>query len=197
MQTPLPRPIALTYENYFSFPDDGNRHEILEGEHHVTPTPSSGHQGVAARLLYLFHLQVRGGFAFTAPLGVVLSTISIVEPDICYLGEEKLSLVSRRGIEGAPDIVVEILSPSTSRVDETTKRQIYAKYGVGEYWLVDEKRGTVSVCTRSEAGFAPADDRLLAGSDRLSSPLAPGLDVAVEELFALPWLRTPKTPRHD
>lgn len=185
-----PHATVLTYEDYLGFPNDGNRHEILEGEHHVTPPPSLDHQGVAARLLHLFHLQVRGGFAFTAPVGVLLSPISVVEPDICYVGEERMSLLKQRGIEGAPDIVAEILSPSTARVDQTTKRQVYAKYGVGEYWLVDTVRCTVRVCTRSEAGFAPAADRLLAGADRLISPLAPGLDVAVAELFALPWKRS-------
>lgn len=184
-----PHPAALTYEDYLELPNDGKRHEILEGEHHVTPVPSSIHQGVVTRLIFFFHLQVRGGFVYTSPIDVLLSRFSIVEPDICFVGEERLSLVSERGIEGAPDIVVEILSPSTARVDETTKRQIYAKYGVGEYWLVDTVRGTVRVCTRSEAGFVPAADRLLAGTDRLASPLAPGLDVAVAELFAVPGMR--------
>jgi|HubBroStandDraft_3_1064219.scaffolds.fasta_scaffold87606_3 Uma2 family endonuclease len=183
MPTPRPLPIALTYEDYLGFPDDGNRHEILAGEHTMTPAPSPDHQFVVAGFLYFFRLQAREGVAYPAPIDVLLAPTTIVLPDVCYLGEDKLSRVTRRGIEGAPDIVVEILSPSTSLSDEVTKRHLYAKFGIGEYWIVDLDRGAVRVCTWSEAGFRPGSDRLLAGADRLASRLAPGLDVPVAELF--------------
>ena len=183
MPTPHPLPIALTYEDYLGFPDDGNRHEILEGEHTMTPAPSPDHQFVVASFLYFFRLQVREGVAYSAPIDVLLSPKTIVQPDVCYLGQDKLSRVTRRGIEGAPDIMVEILSPSTSQLDEVTKRHLYAKYGVGEYWIIDLERVAVRVCTWNEAGFRPEADRLLTGADRLTSPLAPGLDVPVVELF--------------
>jgi Uma2 family endonuclease len=189
MQKPHPPPPPFTYEDYVGLPDDGNRHEILEGEHNVTPAPSPSHQVVVVRLLHYFQLQVSSGFVYTAPIDVLLTPSTVVQPDVCYLGEEKLSLVTRRGIEGAPDIVVEVLSPSSARVDEGAKRRIYAKYGVGEYWLVDTERGAVRVFAWSEAGSVWAAERLLTARDRLTSPLAPGLDVAVAELFAPPSLR--------
>jgi Uma2 family endonuclease len=183
MARPHPLPIALTYEDYLGFPNDGNRHEILEGEHAMTPAPSPDHQFVVGRFLYFFGLQARGGVAYGAPIDVLLGPTTIVQPDVCYLGEDKLSFVTRRGIEGAPDIVVEVLSPSTSQVDQVTKRHLYAKHGVGEYWIVDAERAAVRICTWSEAGYRPEADRLLAGAERITSPLAPELDVPVVELF--------------
>ncbi|HEV3458911.1 MAG TPA: Uma2 family endonuclease [Thermoanaerobaculia bacterium] len=183
MPVPHPLPIALTYEDYLGFPSDGNRHEILEGEHTMTPAPSPDHQFVVGSFLYFFRLQVRDGVAYAAPLDVLLSPTTIVQPDVCYVGMDKLSCVTSRGLEGAPDIVIEVLSPSTSRLDEVTKRHLYAKHGVGEYWLVDAERGAVRVCIWSESGFRPEADHLLTGSDRLTTSLAPGLDVLVAELF--------------
>jgi len=183
MPTPHALPIALTYEDYLGFPSDGNRHEILEGEHQMTPAPSPDHQYVVGSLLYFFRLQVRTGVAYAAPIDVILSPTTVVQPDVCYLGEAKIQSITPRGIEGAPDIMVEILSPSTSQVDEVTKRHLYAKHGVGEYWLVDTGRRTVRQLLWSENGYQDDADRLLAGDERLSSPLAPGLDVAIAALF--------------
>lgn len=184
MATPHPLPIALTYEDYLGFPNDGNRHEILEGEHTMTPAPSPEHQFVVGSFLYFFRLQVRSGIAYAAPIDVLLSPTTIVQPDVCYVGEEKLSRVTRRGIEGSPDIVIEILSPSTSQLDEVTKRHLYAKHGVGEYWIVDTDRRSVRVCVWSEAGFRPEADLVIAGAELLRSPLAAEFEVRVEELFA-------------
>jgi Uma2 family endonuclease len=183
MPTPHPLPIALTYEDYLGFPDDGKRHEILEGEHSMTPAPSPNHQFVVGRLLYFFHLQVQGGVAYAAPIDVILNETTIVQPDVCYLGEAKLSQVMRHGIVGAPDVAVEVLSPGTTRLDQVTKRHLYAKHGVAEYWIVEQERDAVRISTWSEAGYRAEADRLLSGEERLTSSCAPGLDVPVRELF--------------
>jgi len=99
MPVPHPLPIALTYEDYLGFPDDGNRHEILEGEHTMTPTPSPDHQFVVGSFLYFFRLQVREGVAYAAPLDVLLSPTTIVQPDVCHVGRDKLFCVTARGLE--------------------------------------------------------------------------------------------------
>lgn len=188
MASPRQPVSVLTYEDYLAFPDDGIRHEILDGEHAMTPTPTPDHQYVAGSFGYWFRLQVPNGVLYSSPVEVLLAPTTIVEPDVCYLGPDRLARLTRRGIDGAPDIVAEILSPSTWRRDEVGKRQLYARYGVGEYWIVDVKRACMRVCVQA-TGFSPAADRLLTGTDRLTSPLAPGLDLPVAELFPPPSLR--------
>lgn len=176
---------VLTYEDYLGFPADGNRHELLEGEHTMTPAPSLYHQYAAGKLAYYFQLQVKEGVAFGAPIDVILAPSTIAQPDVSYFGPAKRELLTRRGSEGAPDIVVEILSPGSVRYDLGKKRELYARYGVGEYWIVDPDEQTIRVCTLEQGEYPVAGERLVGRSDVLTSPLAPGLAVPVGELF---WL---------
>jgi Uma2 family endonuclease len=122
-------------------------------------------------------------WAYAAPIDVILSSTTIVQPDVCYLGEAKLPQVLGHGIVGPPDILVEILSPRTTRLDQVTKRHLYAKHGVAEYWIIDQERDTLQIATWSETGYRVEADRVLAGDNRLTSPCAPGLDVPARELF--------------
>ncbi len=174
---------ALTYEDYLGFPDDGNRHELLEGEHTMTPAPSLYHQYAVGKLFLYFGTQVKEGIAFGAPIDVILAPSTIAQPDLCYFGPAKRELLTRRGSEGPPDIVVEILSPGTARYDLGKKRELYARYGAGEYWIVDADQGTVRICRLEQGEYPVAGERLLGRSDVLTSPLAPGLAAPVGELF--------------
>ncbi len=130
----------FTYAEYALIPPDGKRHELIEGEFFVTPAPSSFHQTVSRRLQHelMTQLEDRGlAFIFNAPTDVILGDHDVVQPDLAIVRASRKSIITERGIEGPPDIVVEILSPSTRLVDQHLKRKTYAKYEVPEYWIVD------------------------------------------------------------
>jgi Uma2 family endonuclease len=141
--------VVLTYEDYAALPNDGRRYEIHDGELSVTPTPTFRHQQVVARLLGMLrtHVEARDlGEVVPAPITVVLADTTIVEPDIVFIARERMSIVSARGtIDGAPTLAVEILSPSTARNDRGTKRQLFERYGVPYYWIVDHDACTIDV----------------------------------------------------
>jgi Uma2 family endonuclease len=138
------RPSALTYQDYAGLPDDGRRYQILDGELCVTPAPGSRHQEIGGNLFAAIHAHVKGhglGKVFPAPIDVILSDApehtSIVQPDIVFVATDRLDRISARGIEGAPTLVVEVLSPTTAAIDRRRKRDLYARHGVPYYWLVD------------------------------------------------------------
>jgi Uma2 family endonuclease len=130
----------LTYEDYVTLPNDGRRYEILDGELAVSPSPRTLHQRVAARLLVTIEnwLRLRPiGEVFIAPCDVILDKTTVVVPDLVFVSSARASIVTERAIEGAPDLLVEILSDSTARHDRGAKMKLYAQYGVGRYWIVD------------------------------------------------------------
>ena len=132
--------VKFTYEDFVNFPDDGKRHEIIDGEHYVTPSPSLKHQAIVANLIVSVATYLKAnpiGFAVGSPLDVVFSELNVVEPDLQYISRERFDILTKQNVRGAPDLVVEILSPSTRRTDEITKRKLYERFGVQEYWVVD------------------------------------------------------------
>jgi len=132
--------IALTYRDYAALPDDGRRYQILDGELFVTAAPGTRHQIILMRLSAQLHAHVsshRLGLVLPGPADVILADTSIVQPDILFVATDRQALVSARGIEGAPTLGVEILSPTTADVDRRRKRDLYARYGVPYYWIVD------------------------------------------------------------
>lgn len=132
--------VILTYKDYAALPGDGKRYELHEGELSMTPAPNTKHQQVSRnlfRLLDQFVGERALGEILYAPLDCILSDITIVQPDIIYLESDRRGLISARGIEGPPTLVVEILSPSTTQIDRGTKLQLYARYGVPYYWIVE------------------------------------------------------------
>jgi Uma2 family endonuclease len=178
----------LTYDDFVNFPDDGLRHELIDGEHYVTPSPIAKHQRVSGRLfgeLYQ-HLKLNPvGEVFHAPFDVVLSHVDVVEPDLLLVLADQSDIVTVKHVRGTPAIVAEILSPGTRRVDETVKRSLYERSGVREYWVVDPERDTVTVHRRSGDGTLMAAPELTrGGGDVLTSPLLPGWSVQLETLFA-------------
>lgn len=132
--------VALTYQDYAALPDDGKRYEIHDGELFVMAAPTLQHQIVSANLFTVLNAHVRArnlGLVLYAPLDVILVDTTILQPDLVYLDPRRLGAGSRRGVEGPPTLVVEILSPTTATTDRTTKRGLYARYGVPHFWLVD------------------------------------------------------------
>lgn len=149
-----PSTLKLTYEDYVLLTDDGNRHEIIDGEEYVSPAPITPHQRAIVRLaVRLFAcVEEQGlGEVFVSPVDVILTPTDIVQPGVVFVAGEKAGLVARRGIEGAPDLVVEVLSDGTRRHDEIPMRKLYERHGVSEYWIVDPEVETVEVYP-TEAG---------------------------------------------
>lgn len=177
--------IKLTYEEYRNTPDD-KRYELLDGELSSTPAPSLEHQRIAARLgarLILF-VEERGlGEVFPALCDVVLSDTDVVQPDLLFVSREREGLLrGGENVRGAPDLVVEILSPSTAARDKTRKRDLYARHGIKEFWLVDAAARTITVMQLGDGGFDVAAS--YGKGQRLTSPTLPGFAVDLNDLLS-------------
>ena len=192
-----PAALKLTYDDFLCFPDDGRRHELIDGEHFVTPSPAERHQRVSVKLVRALddYLETSGGgHVYHAPFDVVLSNHDVVEPDLLVVLNNQLEVLTPQHVRGAPAIVVEILSPGTRRRDETLKRNLYARAGVREYWMVDPDARTITVCRQADlAGFDGTSGLIAASGDTLTTELLPGFSLALEPLFRDPSL-PPKTP---
>ena len=174
----------LTYADYVALPDDGLRHEIIGGAHYVTPSPVVHHQRIALRLTLGIgaYLQTHPvGELLPAPSDVVLSDTDIVVPDLLYVARERASVVTEKNLQGAPDLVIEILSPGTQSRDRRLKRELYERAGVQEYWMVDPETDEVVVCRREGKAFL-APERY-AGDAVVTTALLPGLDVPLSTVF--------------
>jgi Uma2 family endonuclease len=176
--------LKLTYQDYVLLPDDGKRYEILDGDLYVTPSPTARHQEVSFNLTLALGQYVRAhglGKVLAAPLDVILADDSIAQPDILFVSNERLPIV-RDWVHGAPDLVIEILSPGTRERDRTLKRRLYARHGVRELWLVDPEAKTVE-----SYSLDPATEtlpRLFSARDVLSSDHLPGLRLLLEPIWA-------------
>jgi Uma2 family endonuclease len=176
----------LTYEDYVRIPDDGKRHEIIDGEHYVTASPFLRHQRIALRLAFRLEEFLRKhplGELFIAPADVILSPHDIVVPDLLFVSDERASILTEKNIQGAPDLVIEILSNSTRRLDEVLKRRAYERFGAREYWSFDPQRKTTQVWERTTGGLRRRDLLSAAAGDVLTSPLLPGLEIPLAEIF--------------
>ena len=132
--------LRLTYQQYVLFPDDGNRHEIINGDHYMSSAPSTYHQTVSKRLQYELYTKIElagHGLVFDAPIDVQFSPYDVVQPDLVAMYANPKARITPTKILGPPELVVEILSPSTAGNDLELKRNLYERNGVGEYWIVD------------------------------------------------------------
>jgi Uma2 family endonuclease len=178
----------LTYDDFLLFPDDGQRHELIDGEHYVTPSPNVGHQRILGKLYLAIGTYLEGnpiGEALFAPLDVVISQFDVVEPDLLYLSRERAASVSvPEHIRGVPELVVEIASKSTRKRDQTIKRALYERAGVSEYWTVDPDSEVVRVYCNSADGFGNAIELRRDAGDTLTTTLLPGLVISLERIFS-------------
>ena len=176
----------LTYDDYLQFPDDGKRHEIIEGDHYMTPAPRTKHQRVSGRLFVAlsgFTASRRLGEVFAAPFDVVLSDANVVQPDLLFVSAARAAIVTEDNIQGAPDLVVEILSESSRKKDEVTKRKLYERFGVQEYWIVDPELEIVKVFKLTQHGYGRASELSKETNDVLTTELLSGFKCAVSEIF--------------
>ncbi len=165
-------------------PDDGRRYEILDGELTVTPSPSRSHQEFAANLLVVLRpfAAAHGlGSVFIAPFDVILDETSVVVPDLCFVSRERLEIVTDRGVGGAPDLIVEILSPGTVRRDRGEKAQLYARHGVRHYWLADADARVFETLELDEGRYR--ETARLTGDARFRPTLFPGLEISLSSLW--------------
>ena len=174
----------LTYDDLLSWPDDGLRHELIDGEQRVSPSPALLHQRVSRRLLVAFakYLEVRPiGEVFAAPVDVVLSLFDVCVPDLVVVLDDQKRILTPAAVKGAPALVIEIASPGSHRFDSGRKRRLYESRGVREYWLVSPEARTIE--RHSLAGGAFASE-LFDADAVLTSPLLPGFSLTLTSLWA-------------
>ncbi|MEO8678964.1 MAG: Uma2 family endonuclease [Vicinamibacterales bacterium] len=174
----------LTYDDFLLFPDDGQRHELIDGEHYVTPSPNTRHQDLSVRLILALGNHLAGGRLFHAPYDCVFTDFDVVEPDLLWIADDQLGIITEKHVRGVPALVVEILSPSTRRVDERIKRNLYDRVGVREYWVIDGVGNRIGVHRRGAEGrLSTSLDLYSATGDLLTTPLLTGFSLDLANYF--------------
>jgi len=174
----------VTYADYAAMPDDGHRYQVIDGELIMTPAPNEPHQSSLGDLFHVIGDHVRAtqaGKVYFAPLDVVLSDENVVQPDLLFISTERLNIITHANVQGAPDLVVEILSPGTAHIDKTDKRDLYARFGVREYWLVSPEAGTIEVLVLRGGIFERLG--LFGSGDQVKSEVLSGLSFKIDAVF--------------
>ncbi|MBI4506782.1 MAG: Uma2 family endonuclease [Chloroflexi bacterium] len=180
-----PERVVLTYADYLELHDDRMRYQLLEGELDVTPAPSTIHQTVVKNLLVILDLYVRRGrlgTVFVAPCDVVLNDNNVVQPDLLFVSRERAAIIERACVRGAPDLIVEVLSPRTERTDREIKWQIYARYGVAHYWLIDPDRREATALVLEAGGYRQAV--VAQGGETFAAPPFADLAIPLADVWA-------------
>jgi Uma2 family endonuclease len=178
-----------TYSDLVALPEDQLRHELIDGEHFVTPSPTTTHQEISKRLFVALNAHVdrhRLGEVLYAPFDVKLSPYTVLVPDLVYFTAGRFAqVVNEKHATAAPDLLVEILSPGTRRRDKGRKRAVYEREGVREYWIVDPEAQSITVLRRpgADAGLTDVAVLTLAEDGILESPLFPRLQIPLREVF--------------
>ena len=185
--TPSSSGVKLTYDDLVLFPDDGQRHELINGEHYVTPSPVTRHQQIVGNLHWLLRSWLEThpiGRIYFAPYDVVFSNFDVVVPDLLYVSNDRAAeVVTPKHLRGTPELVVEIGSPGTRQRDETIKRRLYEQAGVSEYWIVDPELDLVRIYRRKGDAFDRVVELSRDAGDVLTTPLLAGLDLPLSRIF--------------
>ncbi len=173
----------FTYEDYRNTPDS-IRYELLDGELVEMPSPKEIHQRLVLSLGTLFNIFVSTrnlGRVYIAPFDVVLSDTIVVQPDVMFVSNERSHIITEDNIRGAPDLVVEILSPSNVRNDTEVKREFYERHGVKEYWIFDPYARNITVLLLGENGYEISG--IYGEGQTLTSPTLPGFSLNMDDIF--------------
>ena len=182
-----PAGVKLTHDDFLLFPDDGKRHELIDGEHHVTPAPFVRHQQIVGRLHLAIGNYLAGnniGLLLLSPMDVILTRFDVVEPDLLYVSNARAPGLLDKWVHGAPDLVVEVTSKGTRKRDETIKRDLYEREGVLEYWVINPELNVVRVYSREGERFAAPVELSREAGDTLITPLFPGLLLSLQVVLA-------------
>ena len=175
--------VRYTYEDYAKTPDDV-RYQLIDGELILSPSPTFYHQVISANMFVQLHQWVVSngtGNVVCAPMDVYFTETNLLQPDILFISEERMHIVEDRYVRGAPDLVVEILSPSTSRLDLGAKMGLYALHGVPHYWIADPDARTVRTLRLESGDYADVES--FTENDVLTSDAFPGLRIDLRQVF--------------
>ena len=176
-----------TYEDYARLPDNGFRYEVIRGELHMSPSPTPKHQNAVSRLsmrMYQFVEEHKLGELFVSPIDVIIENLATpVQPDLLFIRQDNLDIIKEKYIEGVPDLIVEVLSPSTARYDRQQKFNLYVEAGVTEYWLIDPVARLVDVYVLRGAAYAHLGQ--FGSEDTVHSEVLDGFTVAVQNIFTI------------
>ena len=175
--------VKFTVKEYMTTPED-KRYQLLDGEMALAPSPTTRHQTIIVQLFLVLHQFVNEhnlGRTWVAPLDVVLSNHDVAQPDILFVSNERAGIVTEANIQGAPDLVVEVVSPSTAEYDRGYKQLLYGRHGVREYWIVEPHPGVVEVLTEGAEGLVR--QTVYRRGQTLTSPLLDGLSIDLEQVF--------------
>lgn len=184
---PWPEPGQWTYEDYARLPEDNWKYEVIKGVLYMTPSPNTKHQVVIGNLYFAFRLYLqhrRLGIVLSSPIDVRLPADigAPVQPDLLFVRDERRMIVREKYVDGAPDLVIEVLSPSNWEDDRNVKFDVYARAGVPEYWIVDPMAETVEVFVLDGEAYALLGR--FATQDGVQSRVLDGLTLAAGEVFA-------------
>ena len=175
--------IKFTYEDYCNAPED-KRYELHDGDLVLVPSPKEPHQKTSLNLaaeLRLFTRRTGLGYIYIAPFDVIFSNTDVVQPDVIFVSSERLEIITPDNIQGAPDLVIEVLSPSTAHRDRTFKRALYARHGVREFWFVDTDAHTIEVLLLGAHGYETVG--VFGAGQKLTSPTLTDFSLNVDEVF--------------
>src|ERR1700756_2966294 len=177
----------LTVVEYRNLPETGPRYQLIEGDLYMAPAPNRFHQDISRNLEMTLANYLSAhpiGVLYDAPFDVYLTDIDVFQPDLLIVLNENRRILTDAGAEGAPDLVVEILSPKTRQLDLVNKKRIYARMGVKELWIIDPEAGTVAAYRFEQD---PADPVSIWTEDETAaSPLLPGFSIRVASIFRRP-----------
>lgn len=174
---------ALTYEDYLALPDD-RRYELIEGEICMVPSPGFAHQAVIRNLAFALWEYIRLqdlGVVLQAPMDVVLSSHDVVQPDILFISRQRRQIIADTAVQGPPDLVVEVVSPSNRERDVIVKKSLYARHGIQEYWIVEPDTRTMELLKLVGTSYQSLG--LFGQEDVIETPLLPGLRLPVASIF--------------
>jgi len=173
-----------TYEDYRELPNDGKTYQVIGGKLFMTPSPSTRHQDICGNLGFIIRNFVKEhdlGKVYNAPIDVVFSSVNVVQPDIVFISKNRLRIIKEKGIFGAPDWIMEIISPSTDKIDVKLKRDLYECFAVKEYWIIYPDDERIEVYLLKEGKYRLKGT--FSKNETLKSEIIQGLEVRLREVF--------------
>jgi len=173
-----------TYQDYLNTPDD-TRYELIEGELiMMTPAPTPQHQIISGKIEIILHNYIaenKIGVILHAPCDVVLDNENVFQPDIMLISKDKMHIIEEKNIQGAPELVIEIISESTAYHDMIKKKQLYARFGINEYWIIIPEESAIEIYCLKDSSYQLHKKYFL--QDRFESPLLPSLQFSLTQIF--------------